>query len=158
MEGKRRGGRPKGAKDRRPRKRKPLPPKPPGKPGRKLTKIDPEQLRGLAAIFCTKAEAAGVLGISVDTLERRFATVPELKTVWEEGRQTGRASLRRNQFKLSERSAAMGIWLGKQELDQRDQIDFGLGRLRSADARTASDEKLDQFINALDALFEPPVS
>ena len=32
--------------------------------------------------------------------------------------------LRRNQLKLSEKSAAMGIWLGKQYLEQRDNIEF----------------------------------
>lgn len=31
--------------------------------------------------------------------------------------------LRKNQFKLSERSAAMAIWLGKQYLDQKDNVE-----------------------------------
>lgn len=32
--------------------------------------------------------------------------------------------LRRNQLKLSEKSAAMAIWLGKQYLGQRDMIEY----------------------------------
>ena len=31
--------------------------------------------------------------------------------------------LRRNQFKLSEKSASMAIWLGKQYLNQRDNTE-----------------------------------
>jgi hypothetical protein len=31
--------------------------------------------------------------------------------------------LRRNQFELSKKSAAMAIWLGKQYLDQKDSIE-----------------------------------
>ena len=33
-------------------------------------------------------------------------------------------SLRRNQFRLSEKSAAMAIWLGKQYLGQRDNVEY----------------------------------
>lgn len=32
--------------------------------------------------------------------------------------------LRRNQLKLSEKSAAMAIWLGKQYLGQKDSFEF----------------------------------
>ena len=35
----------------------------------------------------------------------------------------GKISLRRNQLKLSEKSAAMAIWLGKQMLNQKDLPD-----------------------------------
>lgn len=74
-------------------------------------------------IQCTEEEIAAVLDVSVDTLERwtkrtykrRFAEV------YAEKRQGGRASLRRNQWKLSETNPTMAIWLGKQYLDQSDK-------------------------------------
>lgn len=35
--------------------------------------------------------------------------------------------LRKNQIELSKKSAAMGIWLGKQYLGQKDNLDTGEG-------------------------------
>ena len=43
--------------------------------------------------------------------------------VYAEKRQKGRASLRRSQFRLAEKSATMAIWLGKQYLGQKDQVE-----------------------------------
>ena len=43
--------------------------------------------------------------------------------VFAEKRQKGRASLRRLQFRLAEKSATMAIWLGKQYLGQKDQVE-----------------------------------
>ena len=83
-------------------------------------KIDPEVVRKLAQIHCTMDEIASVVGCSKDTLERRFAAV--VKT----GRDQGKASLRRQQWKLAnDGSAAMCIWLGKQLLGQKDRQDLG---------------------------------
>lgn len=48
--------------------------------------------------------------------------------------------LRRNQLKLSEKSAAMAIWLGKQYLGQKDSFEF--------EDREAL-EKLDAIINGI---------
>ena len=46
-----------------------------------------------------------------------------LSEVYAEKRQKGRASLRRSQFRLAEKSATMAIWLGKQYLGQKDQVE-----------------------------------
>ena len=43
--------------------------------------------------------------------------------VFAEKRQKGRASLRRSQFRLAEKNATMAIWLGKQYLGQKDQVE-----------------------------------
>ena len=64
------------------------------------------------------------LGISkrrfIDHLDRE----PRLRKIVEEGREYGRASIRRAQFKLlNDGNATMAIWLGKQYLGQRDQVD-----------------------------------
>ena len=43
--------------------------------------------------------------------------------VFKEKRGLGKISLRRNQWRLAEKSATMAIWLGKQYLGQKDQVE-----------------------------------
>lgn len=77
--------------------------------------IDEDTVEKLAAIHCTMIEIASVVGCSVDTLERRFADVVK------RGRDKGKTSLKRWQWKLAEKgNCTMLIWLGKQYLEQRD--------------------------------------
>jgi hypothetical protein len=79
--------------------------------------INAEQVEKLAAIHCTMEEIAAVMGCSVDLLEQRFSDIIK------RGKANGRTSLRRHQWKLAEKgNATMLIWLGKQLLGQRDQI------------------------------------
>ena len=86
------------------------------KTGRPLAKIDPVMVEQLAGIQCSYAEMAAVLKCSADTLQRRFAAAIE------KGRENGKASLKRAQFKLAMGgNATMLIWLGKQILDQKDK-------------------------------------
>jgi len=78
--------------------------------------IDEKVVLGLASIGCTMKEIGAVVGCSVDTLERRFADVIE------KGRESGKSSLRRMQWKAAEKgNVSMLIWLGKQILGQRDK-------------------------------------
>lgn len=77
-------------------------------------KIDPILVARLAALQCTYEEIAAVAECSPDTIKRRFASVVA------KGREKGKTSLRRAQFKLAAKSATMGIWLGKQWLGQRE--------------------------------------
>ena len=44
----------------------------------------------------------------------------DFRLAYEKGQENGKISLRRIQFKLAERNATMGIWLGKQYLGQRE--------------------------------------
>jgi len=90
-------------------------------------KFDPDEntiktIEGLAKIQCTQGEAAAVLGIDRTTLLAFLKRNPEARKRWEAGLESGKASLRRNQFKLSETNAAMAIWLGKQYLGQREPV------------------------------------
>lgn len=80
-----------------------------------------QTIEGLAKIQCTQAECAAVLGVSRSTLDVFFKKHPEARAKWDVGPDAGKASLRRNQFKLSETNAAMAIWLGKQYLGQKDE-------------------------------------
>ena len=82
--------------------------------GRPKKDIDPNIVGELASILCTMNEIAAVVGCSVDTLERRFADIIK------NGRENGKQSLRRKQWKLADTSAAMAIFLGKNYLGQRD--------------------------------------
>ena len=83
--------------------------------------IDYETVEKLAHIQCTYGEIASFLGCSVDKLKRD----EEFITRYKKGAEGGRMSLRRYQFKLAEKNVAMAIWLGKQYLGQRDNIDVG---------------------------------
>jgi hypothetical protein len=90
--------------------------KPKPKTGRPLAVIDPAQVEALARIHCTHAEIAAVLGCHKDTITNRFSDLIE------KGKEEGRASLRRQQWKLATAgNATMCIWLGKQLLGQQDR-------------------------------------
>lgn len=96
------------------------PPLKTGTPGRPKLDIDPAQVEALARIACTTAEIASVIGCSSDTLERRFAAVIE------KGRNDGKASVRRMQYKAAMAgNPTMLIWLGKVMLGQKEAIEHG---------------------------------
>lgn len=79
--------------------------------------IDPKLVEGLARLGCTYEEIASIVECSTKLLQRRFVHLIK------KGQDEMKLSIRRNQMRLSEKSAAMAIWLGKQYLGQRDQID-----------------------------------
>lgn len=87
------------------------------KRGPKFKNIDMEKVKKLASIFCTVEEIAFVMGVSVNTIDRRC------KEVLKEGRAIGRTSIKRMQFKRGVQDGNIGmlIWLGKQHLEQSDK-------------------------------------
>ena len=87
--------------------------------GRHAIPIDLDDLEKLAGLQCTYDEAAAWLGMSPRTFDKRMQ-VPKFREVWNRGREKGLTSLRRSQFKLAEKSAAMAIFLGKNYLGQCD--------------------------------------
>lgn len=95
------------------------------KMGRPKIEIDQQKFEKLCGIMCTLDEIAGIFSCSEDTIERWCketykATFAETFKMYSA---PGKASLRRTQFKLAERSAAMAIWLGKQYLGQKDTLE-----------------------------------
>ena len=93
------------------------------------TKLQPDErtlkeVQGLARLQCTQKEAAAVLGVCLNAF-RYFLEVHEsAREAWDNGGETGKASLRRAQYKNAmDGSATMQIWLGKQWLDQTDKND-----------------------------------
>jgi len=88
--------------------------------GRPKFVIDMDAVRKLASIQCTQEEIAAFLGCSVDTLQRS----EEFCGVYKKAIETGKSSLRRLQWKAAEKgNTSMLIWLGKQYLAQRDQVE-----------------------------------
>lgn len=87
--------------------------------GRPKFQIDYEAVKKLASIMCTEKEIASFLGCDERTLQRDEHFV----AVYKEGKETGKMSLRRMQWKLAEKSYAMAIFLGKQYLGQKDVVE-----------------------------------
>lgn len=98
--------------------------------GRPKIVIDEKLFKKLCSMFCTKEEIAGVFECSEDTIERWCKRTYHMNfaDVFKKECAHGKISLRRNQFKLSEKSAAMAIFLGKQYLGQKDQQDVVVAR------------------------------
>ncbi len=85
--------------------------------GRPRTQIDLTVVEKLGQLQCTYSECATFLSIPEGTLKRR----KDFRTAYKKGAESGKISLRRSQFKLAEKNAAMAIWLGKQYLGQKEQ-------------------------------------
>ncbi len=86
--------------------------------GRTAKPIDVATIKKLAQIGSTTEEVGFVLGVSKDTIERRFMKVMN------EGRANLRMSIRRGQYKKAlEGNPTMLIWLGKQLLGQKDHVE-----------------------------------
>lgn len=97
------------------------------KRGPKIKEVDWRLVDNLLRIQCTGEEIAGALGVSYDTLERRCKDDNDCKFAdySDEKRAAGRASLRREQWKVAHSgNPTMLVWLGKQMLGQRDRQDF----------------------------------
>ena len=90
-------------------------------------KLQPDEqtlktLSGLARIQCTTKEAAAVLEVSEQTFFAFLERYKNARETWDNGKEYGKSSLKRNQFRMSETNPAMAIWLGKQYLGQSDKI------------------------------------
>lgn len=84
---------------------------------RPIKQLDEKLIKDLAEIQCTMGEIASICGCSVDTLENRYSDVIK------EGRDKGKSSLRRMQYKKAlEGNPTMLIWLGKHYLDQKEAV------------------------------------
>lgn len=82
--------------------------------------INYEIVEKLANIQCTQEEIATFLDLSVRTLQRD----EEFCRLYKKGQESGKMSLRRYQFKLAEKNASMAIFLGKQYLGQKDNVEI----------------------------------
>jgi hypothetical protein len=92
------------------------------KTGRPRKEVNFNLVDQLWKIQCTGEEIASVLDMDYDTLNARVKEnfgIP-FSDYFKRKSGAGKASLRRTQFELAKKSAAMCIWLGKQYLNQRE--------------------------------------
>ena len=92
--------------------------------GRPQKEIDKKIFENLCGLQCTLEEIAGVFDCSADTIERwcKREYGETFAETYKKHSAKGKMSLRRIQFKLAEKSAAMAIFLGKNYLGQKDNI------------------------------------
>ena len=101
--------------------------KPTGRPnGRPKIQIDKEQFRKLCELHCTKEEIAGFFNCHEDTIENHCKNEygESFSQAFKRLSAGGKMSLRRYQFELAKHNASMAIFLGKQYLNQRDDVDL----------------------------------
>lgn len=91
---------------------------------RPLKEIDKKQFENLCGLQCTKEEICAFFELTDKTLENwcKRTYNKGFSEVFREKRGIGKISLRRSQFELAKKNAAMAIWLGKQYLNQKDQV------------------------------------
>lgn len=89
-------------------------------------KIDKKQFENLCGLQCTLLEICDFFDVEDDTLnswcKKTYGTT--FSEVFKIKRGKGQISLRRMQWKLAEKNAAMAIFLGKQYLGQKDKIEY----------------------------------
>jgi hypothetical protein len=92
------------------------------KMGRPEKPIDWKIFEDLCDIQCTHDELASLCKVARSTLYERAEKHygEDFPTIYKRYSDGGKSSLRRTQFKIALRNAAMAIWLGKQYLGQKD--------------------------------------
>lgn len=110
--------------------------------GRPRKRIDKEVFEKLCGIMCTEDEICGVFGITDKTLSKwcKETYGQGFSDVYKIMSSDGKISLRRKQWKLADKSAAMAIFLGKNYLGQKDVIEQ-----ENAEAL----EKLDEVLKTI---------
>lgn len=89
---------------------------------RKKKLIRLNDVRNVALLQATQAEAASYFKITPAAFRKLLQENPKVKRAWEEGQQNGRLSLRRKQLRLASTNAAMAIHLGKHYLEQEEKV------------------------------------
>lgn len=92
--------------------------------GRPQKEIDQSLFEKLCGLQCTLTEIAGIFDCSEDTIERWCKRTYDegFAETYKKHSAAGKLSLRRAQFRLAEKSAAMAIFLGKNYLGQSDHV------------------------------------
>lgn len=95
------------------------------KGGRPKKTIDQEQFEKLCELQCTQEEICGWFDITDKTLTSWCKTTygVSFSEIYNKKREKGKISLRRAQFQLAQKNAAMAIFLGKNYLGQTDRIE-----------------------------------
>ena len=85
--------------------------------------IDQKAFESLCGLQCTKEEICGFFDLTDKTLENwcRRTYKAGFSEVFRQKRGLGKISLRRHQWRLAEKNAAMAIWLGINYLGQKEE-------------------------------------
>jgi len=119
--------------------------------GRPKINIDYKQLEGFCLIQCSLAEIATFFNCSEDTIERRVKEHfgVSFAEYFSKKRIGGLISLRRNLFKLSEKNAAVAIFLAKNWLGMADKTEIANPPGESFRVEHDAKDKLIQMLNRL---------
>lgn len=117
--------------------------------GRPKIYIDKNQFENLCRLQCTLAEIASWFRCSEDTVERwcKRELGEGFAASYEKYAAAGKISLRRSQFKLAEKNAAMAIFLGKQYLGQTDDP-------RRYTREETTEDKLDRLLDTVNSVLD----
>lgn len=127
--------------------------------GRPRLKIDKRALSRLSKMMCTETELAAFFEVSLETMKRRLKE-PDLREIWERGKEHGKISIRRQQFQHMQLKNSAGvqmtIHLSKFHLGQTEKSLIELtgrngGPIQTVDLSKATDDQL----SALEAIFGP---
>lgn len=94
--------------------------------GRPKKHIDNEQFKKLCGFQCTKEEIASFFDVGESKIETYCKETygETFQVVFKRLSVTGKICLRRYQFELAKRNSAMAIFLGKQILGQKDNVNI----------------------------------
>ena len=105
--------------------------------------IAQKQFENLCGLQCTLEEICGWFDVTDKTLDSwcKRTYHASFSEVFRQKRGAGTISLRRSQWRLAEKNATMAIFLGKQFLGQRDNIDVTV-----ADAKGIALDELEKMV------------
>ena len=85
--------------------------------GRPVKPVDQDLIYKLAMIHCSNPEISSIVGISVDTLQRRYGDIIQA------GKESGKQKLRRKMWQSAlNGNVTMMIWLSKNILGYTDNV------------------------------------
>lgn len=118
-------------------------------PNQEVLDKNVKTILGAGSMHCTLEEVAALHDVSVETLKEFFVRYPEIKQRFDEARLSGISSVKRNQFKLSEKSPQMAIYLGEQIAGQRDPY-----KMKELEQRERALELRERDVAAKERLLE----
>ena len=130
------------------------------------SKINLDELEKLCSLQCTQPEIASWFGVHTRSIEKRVAATTiydrtlesgekvklTFREIMDRGYARGKISVRRAQMKLLEEgNATMGVWLGKNILGQRDNLDTTLaapggGPVIVSDEGSTLEDRIDRIL------------
>lgn len=113
---------------------------------RPVKPVDLNLLDKLAEIQCSVKEMSFILGVSEDTLNRRYAAVLE------KGRNKGKRALRQSMYdKAIDGNVVMQIWLSKNWLGMADKVETSIDAKVNAPSQEEIQKQICDKIKEIEA-------